>query len=109
MNEEHATLLIVEDNVDLAKLLRKLLLLQGYDVMLADRGEDALTACSYQSPDLILLDIHLEDMDGTEMCHRSRYEEYPCNFPCGEVVEEFGVTWIRSTGRRFHHHSLQSE
>jgi DNA-binding response OmpR family regulator len=98
MNEEHATLLIVEDNVDLAKLLRKLLLLQGYDVMLADRGEDALSACSFQSPDLILLDIRLEDMNGAEVLQRLNEDRMTRNIPVIFLAEKW---WKNSTVRGF--------
>jgi len=98
MNEEQATLLIVEDNIDLAKLLRKLLLLQGYDVMLADRGEDAFTACTYQSPDLILLDIRLEDMNGTDMLQRLNSDRITRNIPVIFLAEKW---WRNSTLRGF--------
>jgi DNA-binding response OmpR family regulator len=98
MNEDRATLLIVEDNMDLAKLLRKLLLLQGYDVMLADRGKDALTTCSYQSPDLILLDIRLEDMHGTEVLQRLNADRMTRNIPVIFLAEKW---WKNSALRGF--------
>jgi PAS domain S-box-containing protein len=56
--------LVVDDNVDAAKTLGKLLTLRGHEVSLAHDGPAALAAAAAAPPDLVLLDIGLPGMDG---------------------------------------------
>lgn len=65
-------LLVVEDGVKMAGLLRRGLQEEGYAVDLAGSGEEAIwlaTECDY---DAIVLDVMLPDMDGFEVCRRLR-------------------------------------
>lgn len=64
------TILIVDDDTDLAEMLGAYLNVQGYVVYTTSMGEQALTLASELQPDLILLDIHLPDLDGFEVCNR---------------------------------------
>jgi two-component system OmpR family response regulator len=64
--------LIVEDEVKLAALVRKALREQGMLADVAVRGEDALWMAGASPYDVILLDINLPGMDGFETCHRLR-------------------------------------
>ena len=57
-------ILVVEDNRDLALLLRRQLESEGYEVLLAGTGEDALWLAKESHPQLIILDIMLPDMNG---------------------------------------------
>ena len=61
-------ILIVEDDFDIANMLRIFFTGQGYHVDVAARGNDALELCRKKLPDLIVLDIMLPDMNGYEVC-----------------------------------------
>ena len=65
-------LMIVEDDVDISNMLRIYFQSQGYDVSVAQRGEDALEMCRQQLPHIIVLDIMLPDMDGYDVCRNLR-------------------------------------
>lgn len=65
-------ILVVEDNAEVAKLLELILRRAGYDVVLAEDGNEALDRFSQTHPDLVLLDIMLPHMDGYEVCTRIR-------------------------------------
>jgi diguanylate cyclase (GGDEF)-like protein len=65
-------LMIVEDDIDISNMLRIYFQSQGYDVAVAQRGEDALDMCRQQLPNIIVLDIMLPDMDGYDVCRNLR-------------------------------------
>ncbi len=65
-------ILVVEDDFDIANMLRIFFTGQGYQVEVAARGGDALEQCRKQLPDLIVLDIMLPDMDGYTVCRELR-------------------------------------
>lgn len=65
------TLLIVDDETDILSMLRDYFELEGYRVITAQNGEQALLRAA-QGPDLILLDIGLPDIDGLTICKRIR-------------------------------------
>ncbi len=65
-------MLIVEDDPDISNMLRIYFQSQGYDVAVAQRGEDALDMCRQQLPHIIVLDIMLPDMDGYDVCRSLR-------------------------------------
>ncbi len=65
-------LLVVEDDFDIANMLKIYFSSQGYEVDLAPRGELALEKTRQHMPHLIVLDIMLPDIDGYEVCRRLR-------------------------------------
>jgi diguanylate cyclase (GGDEF)-like protein len=65
-------LLIVEDDFDISNMLRIYFDSQGYETMVAVRGEEALEMCRRQLPNLVILDIMLPDVNGYEVCRRLR-------------------------------------
>lgn len=67
-----ARLLVVEDDVDIANMLRIYFTSQNYEVDLAYRGEVALEKTRQNLPNLIVLDIMLPDIDGFEVCRNLR-------------------------------------
>ncbi len=69
-----ARILLVDDEVPIQRAVAPLLRARGYDVEVAGSGGDALKAAVAQPPDLIVLDLGLPDMDGTEVCRRIRAE-----------------------------------
>lgn len=65
-------ILVVEDDADIATMLKIYFSGQGYDVLLASRGIDALNLALKQPPKLVILDIGLPDMSGYEVCRKLR-------------------------------------
>jgi DNA-binding response OmpR family regulator len=64
--------LVVEDDRDIADVLRRSLGMEGYDVRLAEDGEEALEESSVFEPDAVILDLGLPKLDGVEVCRRLR-------------------------------------
>jgi two-component system, OmpR family, response regulator MprA len=65
---------VVEDDRDIADVLRRALGREGYDVRLAADGEAALDESSVFEPDAVVLDLGLPKLDGVEVCRRLRLE-----------------------------------
>ncbi|MEO0470727.1 MAG: response regulator transcription factor, partial [Bacteroidota bacterium] len=65
-------ILIVDDEVDILDLLEYNLEKEGYRVVKAMDGEEAIELASKEKPDLILLDIMMPKIDGIETCRRIR-------------------------------------
>jgi two-component system, cell cycle response regulator DivK len=65
-------ILVVEDNPLNLKLVRDVLTVAGYDVVEAQTGEDALRVAQANPPDLVLMDLQLPGIDGTETLSRLR-------------------------------------
>jgi PleD family two-component response regulator len=65
-------ILVVEDDLDISNMLRIYFDSQGYEVLVAGRGEDALELCRKKLPHVVVLDIMLPDMDGYEVCKKLR-------------------------------------
>lgn len=64
--------LIVDDDIGVLKLLRANLVTEGYDVVMATNGSEALEVVEKEPPDLIILDITMPKMNGIEVCRRIR-------------------------------------
>ena len=65
-------ILVVEDDAAVRNLLTMTLDLQGYRVEYADRGSAGLMAAASLNPDLLILDLGLPDMDGSEVIGKIR-------------------------------------
>jgi two-component system alkaline phosphatase synthesis response regulator PhoP len=66
--------LIVEDEPDVAELIRYNLVRDGYEVVTAANGADALKRAREARPDVILLDIMVPQLNGWEVCRRLRQD-----------------------------------
>lgn len=64
--------LIVDDEPQIVRFLKPSLTAAGYDVVVASNGKDALKAAATQSPDVIVLDLGLPDMDGKDVIRELR-------------------------------------
>lgn len=64
--------LIVDDDRDTTDSFRMLLARNGYRTSTANSGEDALALAETELPDIVLLDIGLQDLSGHEVCRRLR-------------------------------------
>lgn len=72
---EQGTILILEDDADGAGLLHAWFNAQGYEVMVARKGEEALEMARANPPDVAVLDIMLPGMDGFEVFKQMREHE----------------------------------
>jgi diguanylate cyclase (GGDEF)-like protein len=66
------TILVVDDEVDIAHLVAMNLADEGYETHLAHRGDDAMDLALKLRPDLIVLDLMLPGVDGVEVCRQLR-------------------------------------
>lgn len=65
-------ILVVDDDRSLRDALRRALSLEGYEIDLAEGGQQALTRIAAAKPDAVVLDVGMPGMDGLEMCRRLR-------------------------------------
>jgi two-component system alkaline phosphatase synthesis response regulator PhoP len=73
-NPMSKTILVVDDKANVRTLVRDYLGEQGFHVVVADNGQNALYAARHEKPDLILLDIMMPEMDGFEFIRSYRKE-----------------------------------
>ena len=69
-----ARILLVDDEVSIQRSVAPLLRSRGYEVDVVGTGADALKSVSERPPDLIVLDLGLPDLEGTEVCRRIRVD-----------------------------------
>jgi CheY-like chemotaxis protein len=72
MSEGNPLALVVDDEVQIRRILRAGLELDGFAVEEAENGGDALRWATLRSPDLVILDLGLPDLDGSEVLERLR-------------------------------------
>lgn len=65
-------ILVVDDDVDTLRLVGLMLQRQGYQIVAANNGTQALSLAQSENPDLILLDVMMPDLDGYEVSRRLR-------------------------------------
>jgi CheY-like chemotaxis protein len=75
MTNRQSTILVVDDNPTNLKLVADLLGFEGYSVLTAMDAEHAQAALRHSSPDLILMDIALPDMDGLALARKLKSDE----------------------------------
>jgi len=72
MPARKASVLVIDDEVRILRILQRVLELEGYRVLTANNGKAALDAFDKETPELVLLDIMMPDVDGYTMCQRIR-------------------------------------
>ncbi len=72
MNNRKARILIVDDQVSARDTMEALLFREGYELVFAHNGNEALEKARGNLPDLVLLDVMMPDMDGFEICRLLR-------------------------------------
>src|SRR5467141_3326885 len=87
--------LVVEDERDVADLIRYNLTKEGYDVVVAPTGSDALKQAREVHPDLVLLDIMVPQLNGWEVCRRLKQDTETKPFSPRELLAR-----IRAVARR---------
>jgi two-component system KDP operon response regulator KdpE len=69
---EASRVLVVDDEPQITRVLRTVLMSQGYQVRTAAEGESALTNFKEWNPELVITDLFMPHMDGLELCRRIR-------------------------------------
>jgi two-component system KDP operon response regulator KdpE len=72
MTQDKGVILLIEDEPQMQRFLRIVLQGQGYDFIEAQTGQEGLMQAATRSPDIILLDLGLPDIDGLEVTRRLR-------------------------------------
>ena len=67
--------LVVDDDLDIRSILSDFLPGEGYRVLLAENGEEAIDLAKRENPQAILLDVRMPGIDGVETCRRLKAEE----------------------------------
>ena len=76
MVQDNRQILIVEDDEDTAEVVCTLLNEAGYNAVSVERGEDALNEIASTSPDLVLLDLNLPDINGLDVLKQVREHSF---------------------------------
>lgn len=72
MPAKKTTILTADDDPQLLRLMTRNLQLEGYEVLPASDGQQALEQIEEKSPDLVLLDVMMPRLDGFAVCHKVR-------------------------------------
>ena len=80
-SENNKKLFVVEDDLDLAEMLRAYFASQGYDISTVAEGKKAIRLIKEEMPDVVILDIRLPDIDGYEVCRRLRHSRQTQHLP----------------------------
>ncbi len=71
-NTEKTKILFIDDDPNICRLVQLYLEKEGYQVAIANRGDEGLALFKQEDPDLVLLDIMLPGMDGWQVCRAIR-------------------------------------
>lgn len=74
-------ILIVDDEIDVVEVVTVLLEHEGYELLKAYDGQEALDIIEEVVPDLVILDIMMPKIDGVEVCRRMRENEKMADIP----------------------------
>ncbi len=88
MTKKDIKVLLVDDEASLVEAMRRILVLEGYEVRTAVSGKEAIKACQGESFDIVFLDVNMPDLNGLETYKRLR-----------EIVPGIPVVMITGYGR----------
>lgn len=74
-------ILVVDDEASIVEFICRALKMQGYKVVSASDGDNALNMIEEELPDLVILDLMLPGMDGWEVCRRAKSNDAAKNIP----------------------------
>ena len=78
---EAKRILVIDDEADLRSMLELMLSGHGYQVVTAASGKEGLIQAQSAPPDVVLLDVMMEEMDGWEVLKLLRLDEVTCDVP----------------------------
>ena len=79
--KRNQVILAVDDDERTLEMLNRVFTLEGYDITTATSGKSALALLDEHTPDLILLDIMMPQMDGYTVCHRLKANKKTKDIP----------------------------
>jgi DNA-binding response OmpR family regulator len=91
------TLLFADDDTDIQLMMRRVAEKQGYQILQAFDGEEALKLARERLPDLIILDVMMPKMDGRDVCKALRADERTREIPI-LIFSAKGEQWDRVSG-----------
>lgn len=74
-------ILVVDDDKDILNILNLVLQMNGFEVMVTAKGEEALSRSVNFSPELVLLDVFLSGSDGRDICNSLKRNPKTKNIP----------------------------
>jgi len=80
-DSEKPSIIIADDNPSNLDVMESMLSGFGYDIRVAVNGLEALNSINQEPPDLVILDIHMPEMDGYETCRRLKQQESTRDIP----------------------------
>jgi two-component system response regulator VicR len=81
MMTDKKRIICIEDEPETTNLMKLILAREGYEVLGANGGEEGLALVDEHSPDLILLDLMMPEMDGTQVFQRLKENEKTRDIP----------------------------
>ncbi|MBI4248909.1 MAG: response regulator [Elusimicrobia bacterium] len=75
------TILVADDEGSIRDLLKRLLESEGYNVLLAENGKQALNSTQENRPDLIILDLIMPEINGLDVCRQIRQNAETAGIP----------------------------
>ena len=91
--------LVVDDELDFVQLMKYNLEREGFDILTAANGVEALHAARRELPDIVLMDLMLPDIDGFSVCEILRSQPSTAKVPI-IVVSALDGDYVRSRGLR---------
>ena len=88
-------ILIADDDIEMLSVLTSLLEAEGFVVIKAENGEEAVKASLKELPELILLDIHMPKMNGLEACKKIKANLATRSIPVVMLTVEGSLSEIR--------------
>ena len=78
MSSKKNLILVVDDDIRMLRMMKRMLELENFQTITANNGEAALVVFEKENPDLVLLDIMMPDMNGYTVCqHIREFSEVP--------------------------------
>jgi DNA-binding response OmpR family regulator len=94
-----ATVLVADDDADILRFVEINLRLEGFEVVTARDGPDALAKAVAVHPDLVLLDVQMPGIDGYTICSRIRADASLAAVPVVIVTANYGSTEVEAAQR----------
>jgi len=84
-------ILIVDDHISNLEILSNILDRSGFEILVATDGISAIRKLEYATPDLILLDVMMPEIDGFETCARLKANPSTCDIPVIFITDRKSV------------------
>jgi two-component system cell cycle response regulator len=94
-----ATVLVADDDADILRFVEINLRLEGFEVVTARDGPDALAKAAAVRPDLVLLDVQMPGIDGYTLCARIRADASLAAVPVIIVTANYGAAVVEAARR----------